>query len=97
MRVDVAQALPPTILPDVRGASFQLATTAFEQAFTAQRPECPLESGHGRLKGRSTVCSTRAHRFPASVRAYRVSPAPTMMYCLPSSIQVDGPLLTGEV
>jgi hypothetical protein len=35
-----------TILPDARGASFQLATTAFEQAFTAQRPECPLESGH---------------------------------------------------
>jgi hypothetical protein len=34
------------IVPDARGASFQLATTAFEQAFTAQRPECPLESGH---------------------------------------------------
>jgi len=38
--------------------------------------------------------ASRIFYLRARVKAYSVSPAPTIRYCLPSSIQVDGPLLT---
>src|ERR1700759_4794731 len=34
--------------------------------------------------------------LPGSLKAQSVSPAPTTMYCRPSSRNVDGPLLTME-
>ena len=58
-----------------------------------------------RLSGKRPACGRYQNErpeyphglFPASVNAYRVSPAPTIRYCFPSSIQEDGPLLTGCV
>jgi hypothetical protein len=67
---------------------------------------CPRKPDRGVRRGRGRPPHTprcgsigleSCYLFPASVNAYSVSPAPTIMYCLPSSVHVEGPLLTLEV